>query len=122
MCSRMWDKPAPRCASSSMLPVAHHACTLATGALRSSWTMIVSPFGSIHFCTELDGSVIADESSIAAAFRLAVLNIIATKSAMLGANRIIQTLIPVIPKEASQLALLPAQTALQKPLQNHRRS
>ena len=33
MCSRMWESPAPRCWSSSMLPVAHHACTLATGAL-----------------------------------------------------------------------------------------
>jgi hypothetical protein len=31
-----------------MLPVAHHACTLATGAVIF-WTMIVSPFGKIHF-------------------------------------------------------------------------
>ena len=33
MCSRMCERPAPRCSSSSMLPVAHQACTLATGAL-----------------------------------------------------------------------------------------
>ena len=36
MCSRMWERPAPRCLSSVVLPAAHHACTLATGALRSS--------------------------------------------------------------------------------------
>src|SRR6266478_7704380 len=81
MCSRIWDKPAPRCASSSMLPVAHHACTLATGALRSCCTMIVSPFGSTHFCAELGGNAITDESSTEAAFKLAELNIIAMTSA-----------------------------------------
>jgi hypothetical protein len=39
-----------------MLPVAHHACTLATGALWSSCTMTVSPFGKIHFCAVLGGN------------------------------------------------------------------
>jgi hypothetical protein len=61
--------------------VAHHACTLATGALRSSWTMIVSPFGKIHFCAELGGKVMTDESSDAAAFKLAELSIIVSTSA-----------------------------------------
>src|SRR6266516_6667079 len=74
MCSRICDKPAPRCWSSSMLPVAHHACTLATGALRSSWTMIVSPFGRIHFCAVIGGKLITDEGSVGAALRLTMLN------------------------------------------------
>jgi hypothetical protein len=44
--------------------------------------MIVSPFGSTHFCAELGGNVIPDESSTeAAAFKLAELNMIATTSA-----------------------------------------
>src|SRR5205807_2329071 len=37
-----------------MLPVLHQACTLATGALRSSWTMRVKPSGRTHFCAVLD--------------------------------------------------------------------
>src|SRR5215813_4671826 len=74
MCSRMCDKPAPRCWSSSMLPVAHHACTLATGALRSSWTMIVSPFGRTHFRAELGGKAITGEGSAVAALRLTIIN------------------------------------------------
>src|SRR6266436_613431 len=57
-----------------MLPVAHQACTLATGALRSSWTMIVSPFGRIHFCAVLSGKLITDEGSVGAAFKLTMLN------------------------------------------------
>src|SRR6266542_5544041 len=64
-----------------MLPVAHHACTLATGALRSSCTMIVSPFGKIHFCAELGGNVMTGELSTEAAFKLAELNMIAMTSA-----------------------------------------
>src|SRR5215831_17519303 len=74
MCSRMWDNPAPRCWSSSMLPVAHHACTLATGALRSSCTITVSPFGKIHFCAVLGGNIIRAEDSGGAAFKLTMGN------------------------------------------------
>ena len=70
MCSRMWDNPAPRCWSSSMLPVAHYACTLATGALWSSWTMTVSPLVKIHFCAVLGGNEIKTEDSGGAAFKL----------------------------------------------------
>ena len=44
-----------------MLPVPHHACTLATGALRSVCTMIVRPLGKIHFCAVTGGKVIAGE-------------------------------------------------------------
>ena len=58
MCSRMCDNPAPRCSFSSMLPVPHHACTLTTGALRSSCTMTVSPLGRMRFCAVLGGKVI----------------------------------------------------------------
>src|SRR5438309_6065312 len=61
-----------------MLPVLHQACTLATGALRSSCTITVKPSGRTHFCAELGGKVMTAESSLAAAFKLAVLNIIAT--------------------------------------------
>src|SRR5882724_11775197 len=74
MCSRIWDNPAPKCWSSSMLPVAHQACTLATGALRSSCTIIVSPFGRIHFCAVLGGKLMAEEGSVGAALRLTMLN------------------------------------------------
>src|SRR2546423_5960278 len=70
MCSRMWDNPAPRCWSSSMLPVAHHACTLATGALWSSCTMTVRPLGKIHFCAVLGGKLITGDGSADAAFKL----------------------------------------------------
>src|SRR5205814_10476273 len=74
MCSRMWDKPAPRCWSSSMLPVEHHACTLATGALWSSCTMTVSPFGKIHFCAVLGGNEIRADDTAGAAFDLPMAN------------------------------------------------
>src|SRR3954471_3546360 len=74
MCSRMWDNPAPRCSSSSMLPVAHHACTLATGALWSSCTMRVSPLGKIHFSAVLGGNEISAEDSGGAAFKLTMVN------------------------------------------------
>src|SRR6266513_3948814 len=74
ICSRMWDKPAPRCWSSSMLPVAHHACTLATGALWSSCTTTVSPFGKIHFCAVLGGNEIRADDSGGAAFKLTMAN------------------------------------------------
>src|SRR5947208_938580 len=74
MCSRIWDNPAPRCWSSSMLPVEHHACTLATGALRSSWTIIVSPLGKIHLCAEVGGNVMTAEGSVEAALRLTIIN------------------------------------------------
>ena len=57
-----------------MLPVAHHACTLATGALRSSCTMTVSPFGKIHFCAVLGGNEIMAEDSGGAAFKLTMAN------------------------------------------------
>src|SRR6516162_258078 len=54
-----------------MLPVAHHACTLATGALWSSCTMMVNPFGKIHFCAVLGGNAIVDDPPEGgAAFRL----------------------------------------------------
>src|SRR5437899_8432607 len=57
-----------------MLPVAHHACTLATGALRSSWTIIVSPLGKIHLCAEVGGNVMTGEGSDVAALRLTIIN------------------------------------------------
>ncbi len=44
-----------------MLPVPHHACTLATGALRSVCTIIVRPLGRVHFCAVTGGKVIAGE-------------------------------------------------------------
>ena len=53
-----------------MLPVAHHACTLATGALWSSCTMTISPFGKTHFCAVLGGNEIRAEGSGGAAFKL----------------------------------------------------
>src|SRR6266516_4565137 len=46
-----------------MLPVPHHACTLATGALRSSCTISVKPSDKTHFCAELGGKVIILESA-----------------------------------------------------------
>src|SRR6185503_11900830 len=83
MCSRMCDNPAPSRSSSLMLPVAHHACTLATGALRSSCTIIVRPFGNTHFWAVLGGKVMGGWSLFfgAAAFKLDVLNMIAMPSA-----------------------------------------
>src|SRR5438034_11012666 len=94
-----------------MLPVAHHAWTLATGALWSSCTMSVSPFGRTHFCAELGGKVITDESLIVAVVRLAVLNIIAGKSARRGANRLIPTFKLAILPPASQSWVSPGCTA-----------
>ena len=43
--------------------------------------MIVSPFGKTHFCAELGGNVMTDDSSAGAAFRLTELSMIATASA-----------------------------------------
>ena len=57
-----------------MLPVAHHACTLATGALRSCWTMTVSPFGKIYFCAVLGGNTIGADDSGGAAFKFTMGN------------------------------------------------
>jgi hypothetical protein len=54
--------------------VAHHACTLATGALWSSCTMTVSPFGKIHFWAELGGNAISVDGSGGAAFKLTMGN------------------------------------------------
>src|SRR6266480_88726 len=75
----MCDNPVPRCSFSSMLPVPHQTCTLTTGALRSSCTMMVSPFGRRRFCAVLGGKVMPVPLSDAAAFRWAV-NIQADKS------------------------------------------
>src|SRR2546421_3345482 len=60
-----------------MLPVPHHAWTLATGALRSSWTISVRPSGRTHFWAELGGKAMTAESSTAAAFKFTMLNTIA---------------------------------------------
>ena len=57
-----------------MLPVAHQACTLATGALWSSCTITVSPFGKIHFCAVLGGNEIRPDGSGGAAFKLTMAN------------------------------------------------
>src|SRR6476660_2604609 len=57
-----------------MLPVAHHACTLATGALWSSCTITVSPFGKIHFCAVFGGNEIRAVGSGGAAFKLTMGN------------------------------------------------
>src|SRR4029077_4534252 len=84
MCSRICERPAPRRSSSQMLPVAHHACTLATGALWSSCTITVRPSSNTHFFAELGGKLITAESSLDAAFKLATLNIITDKIAALG--------------------------------------
>src|SRR5205085_5009991 len=73
-----------------MLPVPHQACTLATGALRSSWTISVKPSGKTHFCAELGGKVITLDSSTDAAFKFTMLNTIAEISATRGAAPIIQ--------------------------------
>src|SRR3954468_2290745 len=81
MCSRMCDNPAPNRSSSSVLPVAHHACTLATGALRSSWTISVNPLGNVHFWAELGGKVMAGWSLLDAACRFEVLNMVAMSKA-----------------------------------------
>src|SRR2546421_8373793 len=56
-----------------MLPVAHHACTLATGALRSSCTINVSPSGRTHFLAVLGGNAITADSSAASALRFTML-------------------------------------------------
>src|ERR1700739_3067378 len=53
-----------------MLPVPHQACTLATGALRSSLTISVKPSGRTHFFAVFGGKVISAESFIGAAFKL----------------------------------------------------
>src|SRR4029450_8864035 len=105
-----------------MLPVAHHACTLATGALWSSCTMIVSPFGKINFCAELGGKATTDELPVAPGGTLPVLNIIATTSATHGANRIIQILVLTTPRTASRSPVLPARTVSQKPRQTQKHS
>src|SRR6266481_4341703 len=79
-----------------MLPVLHQACTLATGALRSSCTISVKPSGKTHFCAELGGKVTILEPSwffwdspwdfpergrsTEAAFKFAMLNTIAESS------------------------------------------
>ena len=47
--------------------------------------MIVRPSGKTHFCAELGGNVITAESSVAAAFKLVVVNMSAAKSARRGA-------------------------------------
>src|ERR1044071_4914703 len=71
MCSRMCDIPAPSRSSSLMLPVAHQACTLATGALRSSCTIIVRPLGKTHLTAVVAGKVTTAESSFPAVFNFA---------------------------------------------------
>src|SRR6266513_1162216 len=59
-----------------MLPVAHHACTLATGALRSSCTIKVRPSGRTHFFAVFGGNAITADSSAAPAFRFTMLRTI----------------------------------------------
>src|SRR5207244_2308015 len=78
-----------------MLPVLHQACTLATGALRSSWTISVRPSGKTHFCAVLGGNVITDDSSTEAAFKLTMLKTTSESSATRGAAPIIQFWAPV---------------------------
>src|SRR5437763_7471979 len=56
-----------------MLPVPHHACTLATGALRSSFTIKVRPSGNTHFFAVFGGKVMSIESLSGAAFRFTIL-------------------------------------------------
>src|SRR5947209_3821592 len=53
-----------------MLPVPHQACTLATGALRSSFTIRVKPSGKTHFLAVFGGNVMTADGSAGAAFRL----------------------------------------------------
>src|ERR1700726_3459987 len=54
-----------------MLPVAHQACTLATGALRSSFTIKVRPSGKTHFFAVFAGKVMmSDRSPFIAGFCL----------------------------------------------------
>src|ERR1700738_5392202 len=77
-----------------MLPVAHHACTLATGALRSSCTIKVSPSRRAHFFAELGGNVITDETSLAATFKLAVFNMRVAQKAARHAKPIIRASAP----------------------------
>src|SRR2546421_8522615 len=72
MCSRICDRPAPRCSCSSTLPVAHQTCTLATGALRSSCTMMVSPFVRICLRAVLGGKVMPAPVSGGVALRFAL--------------------------------------------------
>src|SRR5437763_4296477 len=55
-----------------MLPVAHQACTLATGALRSSCTMTVRPFGRLRIRAVLAGNRIAAFGSSGSVLRRAV--------------------------------------------------
>ena len=57
--------PAPRWRSSWMLPVSIQTCTLATGALRSSWTMMPRPFGSVEVVAVTAGKVRAAAESAA---------------------------------------------------------
>src|SRR5258708_5865983 len=74
-----------------MLPVLHQACTLATGALRSSWTINVRPSGKTHFCAELGGKVItADSSTGEQLCKFTMLDTITETSANRGAAPIIQ--------------------------------
>src|SRR6267143_2705321 len=74
-----------------MLPVPHHACTLATGALQSSCTINVRPSGKTHFCAELGGKVItADSSTGEQLCKFTMLNTIPKMSATRGAATIIQ--------------------------------
>src|ERR1051326_4272680 len=56
-----------------MRTVPHQACTLATGALRSSFTIKVRPSGSTHFLAVFGGKVTSIESLTGAAFRLTIL-------------------------------------------------
>src|SRR5689334_23301096 len=56
-----------------MLPVPHQACTLATGALRSSLTIKVKPSGRTHFFAVLGGNVISAESFTGAAFKFSMI-------------------------------------------------
>src|SRR6266571_5733962 len=86
-----------------MLPVPHQACTLATGALRSSWTISVKPSGKTHFCAELGGKVMTADSSTGAAFKFAMLNTIA-ESSPATSTRYTNLLATVIPMKGADRA------------------
>ena len=88
--------------------------------------MTVKPSGKTHFCAELGGKVITAESSVGVAFKLAVLNIVATTSARPSpGSRGIITILALAdlaaPRPREQLVSR-ARTALRTPPQNRKHS
>src|SRR5215471_4854248 len=113
-----------------MLPVPHQACTLATGALRSSWTSKVNPFGKTNFFDEFGGNVITSDFSPflfgaagvgfePTAFKFTMLHAIAQTSATRGALPIIQFWAPANFLELGPFS--PEQTASRTLPENRRR-